>query len=120
MSTKYKIIDKVIDCINAGASGRLIIFKPEKPASGEDLVVEKRGDYVKKNISLKVLDKSEFENFSSTKINNFYLVFVHFDFIKLDIEEEIFVVLTLDSKKIIIKKTELGKFLIEQMDKKIK
>ncbi len=49
---KEEIEDKVIDCINAGAIGRLVIFKPEK--SDKDLIVEKRSDYKKKTISLKI------------------------------------------------------------------
>jgi hypothetical protein len=40
-----EIEDKVIDCINAGVTGRLVIFKPEKNNFGADLAVERRGKY---------------------------------------------------------------------------
>ena len=51
---KEKIEDKVIDCINIGVAGRLIIFKPEKSAFGADLAVERRGKYKEKEMSFQV------------------------------------------------------------------
>ena len=83
---KEKIEDKVIDCINLGVVGRLIIFKPEKSAFGADLAVERRGKYKEKEIYFQVNSivgpekGNEFvkdflkENFKIDK--NFYLLFV--------------------------------------------
>jgi hypothetical protein len=42
---KEKIEDKIIDWVIRGSGNRLVVFKPEKPAGGIDLVIEKKGDY---------------------------------------------------------------------------
>ena len=44
-----EIEDKIIDCINSGVTGRLIIFKPEKNDIEDCLAVERRGAYKKKD-----------------------------------------------------------------------
>lgn len=118
MSTKSKILDKIIDCINAGAGGRLVVFKPEN--SDKDLIVEKKGNYKNTSISLNIYTKDQLEKTKDLgSENNFYLVFANFDFVKQNIEDEIFVVSTLDFQKITMDKKDLGKFLIEQLDKKL-
>jgi len=120
---KEKIEDKIIDLINAGAGGRLVIFKPEK--SDKDLVVEKRGDYKAKPISLKIYDKADFpQNEKPVQDGNFYLVFAHFDIIKQNIEDSIFIVPSLkftgldDISKFLVNKKDIGKFLMEALDKR--
>jgi hypothetical protein len=40
-----EIEDKLIDCINSGVAGRLIIFKPEKKGQEDYLAIERRGKY---------------------------------------------------------------------------
>jgi hypothetical protein len=99
---KEKIEDKVIDCINLGVVGRLIIFKPEKSAFGADLAVERRGKYKEKEIYFQVNSivgpekGNEFvkdflkENFKIDK--NFYLLFVYFDEVKQKISDYIWLI----------------------------
>jgi hypothetical protein len=109
-----KVENKIIDLINTGAGGRLIIFKPEK--SDKDLVVEKRGDYKAKPIFLKVFDKDDFPRKEKLAPDGkVYSVFARFDIIKQDIEDEIFIVSSLDNKKISINKNDIGKFLMERL-----
>jgi hypothetical protein len=119
---KEKIEDKVIDCINYGAGGRLIILKPEN--SDKDLMVEKRGDYKKKPISINVYDKiapPQMQSFAPD--NNFYLVFAHFDIVKQDIADSIYVIPSskfsdkIDFSKFLINKNNLGGFLIDTLGK---
>lgn len=119
---KEKIEDKIIDCINSGAGGRLIILKPEN--SDKDLMVEKRGDYKKKPISLKVYDKDAPPQAQSfVPDNNFYLIFAHFDVVKQNIEESIYIIPSLkfsdkiDLSKFLINKNNLGGFLIDALGK---
>ena len=82
-----EIEDKVIDCINSGVAGRLIIFKPEN--SDKDLAIEKRSNYKKKTIFLniyegKFLNSQALEKEISqlavkkdiSKEKDFYLLFV--------------------------------------------
>ncbi len=135
---KEEIEDKVIDCINAGAIGRLVIFKPEK--SDKDLIVEKRSDYKKKTISLKIYGKELFGDQGFKKEvkqlvdkkeikpdKNFYLMFVHFDIVKQDIKDKFLFISSLDFQKtakqndfskFLINKKDFGKLLIEKLDKK--
>jgi len=119
---KEKIEDKIIDCINSGAGGRLIIFKPEN--SDKDLMVEKRGDYKKKPISLKVYEK-DFppQNKELVADNNFYLVFAHFDIVKQNIDDSVYIIPSLkfsdeiDFSKFLINKNKLGGFLFDALGK---
>jgi hypothetical protein len=108
---KEEIEDKIIDCISLGAGGRLVVFKPEN--SGRDLVVEKKGDYKKKVISLNIYGK-EFsseqdfgneirklavqKNFKAEE--DFYLVFVYFDIVKQDISDSFLVIPSLDLSRL--------------------
>lgn len=84
-----EIEDKVIDCINSGVGGRLIIFKPEENTLGADLAVERRGKYKEGEIYFQInsivgpIKENSFvkdflqENFKADK--NLYLLFVYFD-----------------------------------------
>ena len=84
-----EIEDKIIDCVNFGVAGRLIIFKPEKPPFGSDLAVETRAKYKGKEIYFKInsfIAPAEAENFvvdfpeeSFKTDENFYLLFVYFN-----------------------------------------
>jgi hypothetical protein len=114
---KEKIKNKIIDLISMESSGRLVVFKPED--SPRDLVVEKRGDYKKQPISLNVFKKAQIEEKKEIgHEKDLYFIFADFDVIKQNIEDEIFVVYSVDSKKVVIKKDELARFLIEKLDKK--
>ncbi len=121
---KEKIEDKIIDLITLGASGRLVVFKPEGPEGypDKDLIVEKKGDYKNKVVSLKIFDKELFGNEEiKNEINpdiNFYLIFAKFNFIKQDIEDEIFVVSTVDFKKTPMDKKDFFRYLIEKLEEK--
>lgn len=114
---KPKILEKIIDLISVEAGGRLIVFKPEN--SDKDLIVEKKGDYKTKVISLNVFEKEflDDENLKKeiTPDENLYLVFAHFDFVKQDIENEIFVVPAFDFQKISMDKKDFTRFLIEKL-----
>jgi len=84
-----EIEDKVIDCINSGVAGRLIIFKPEKNNLGADLSVEKRGEYKGKEIYFQVnsfvgpaKEGSFIKDFSQGDFKSeqrFFLLFVYFN-----------------------------------------
>ncbi len=117
-----KIENKIIDLIALGATGRLIVFKPENinipQQAGKDLVVEKKGNYKKTPIFLKIYDKELFDKVSADKDKSLYLIFTHFDAIKQDIEDEIFIVSPDDFKKVTMDKKDFGKFLIEELEKK--
>ena len=108
---KEKIQDKVIDLIALGAGGRLIAFKPEN--SDKDLIVEKKGDYKKESVSFNIYEKEQLENMKDINPEkNFYLLFTHFDFVKQDIEDELIIVSSVDSKKILLSKKDFVRFLI--------
>jgi hypothetical protein len=111
---KEKVEDRLIDLIGSGSGGRLIIFKPEK--SDKDLAIGKKGDYKRQPIFIKVYDKADFDQGkNSVTEDNSYSVFVHFDIVKQDIEDEIWIE---DAKlKILINKKELGKFLFDKIGK---
>ena len=105
-----EIEDKVMDCINAGVAGRLIIVKPEKNNFGADLAVERRGKYKEKEMYFQVnsfirpqegnfiLKDFLLENFKTDK--NFYLLFVYFDEVKQKIYDYIWLVPSLQLKNI--------------------
>lgn len=84
-----QIEDKVIDCINSGVAGRLIVFKPEKSILGADLAVERRGGYKEKELYFQInsivgpaKEKSFIKDFLQESFKtdkNFYLIFVYFN-----------------------------------------
>jgi hypothetical protein len=112
-----KIEDKIIDLIISGAGSRLVVFKPEN--SDKDLIVEKRGDYKKSAISLNVYNSEP----ASQPVNpedNFYLLFVHFDIVKQDIDDSFWVVPSQslgenDFSKFLTNKHNFVDFLIETL-----
>jgi len=97
-----EIKDKIINWITIGESGRLIVSKPEKNNLGEDLIIEKRGDYKGEDILFKIcslvgpIDKKDFEKdffqeeFKADK--NLYLLFVYFDSIKQKINDYVWLI----------------------------
>jgi hypothetical protein len=100
---KEKIEDNIINWITINAGGRLVVFKPEN--SNNDLIVEKRGDYKKMTVALNIygkraIDDGDFDKENFKPESNFYLIFVHFDIVKQDIEENILIVPSMDFKKI--------------------
>ena len=84
-----QIENKIIDHINSGVVGRLIIYKPEKNAFGADLAVERRAKYKEKEIYFQVnsliapvQDNIFVKDFSQEKFKadkDFYLLFIVFD-----------------------------------------
>ena len=105
-----EIEDKVMDCINSGVAGRLIIFKPGKNNFGADLAVERRGKYKEKEIYFQinslvgpaegdsfVKDFSQ-ESFKADK--NFYLLFVYFDEVTQKINDYVWLVPSLQFRDI--------------------
>ena len=131
---KEKIQDKVMDCITFNAGGRLVVFKPENSGlsaqTGKDLVVENRGDYKKKAISLDVFEKDFFEKQAGGIKNlkpdkNFYLILVDFDVVKQDINDNLWIVPYSDQEKIagagdlskfLISKKNVSSFFIEKLE----
>ena len=97
-----KIEDKIIDCINTGAEGRLIIVKPEENNLGVDLVVERRGKYRERKLYFKVNsfvgpaeDKKLIIDFpleSFREDSSLYLIFVYFDDVTQKIADHLWVV----------------------------
>jgi hypothetical protein len=121
---KEEIEDKIIDLITLGASGRLIVFKPEN--SDKDLIVEKRGDYKKSVISLNIYGKEslgsqgfqeEIHKLADDKNlkadENFYLVFVYFDIVKQKINDDFLVIPSSDLQEL-KKETDFSKFSINK------
>ncbi|MGA2418089.1 MAG: DUF5680 domain-containing protein [Candidatus Staskawiczbacteria bacterium] len=105
-----EIEDKIIDCINAGVAGRLIIFKPEKSSFKANLAVERRGKYKEKEMYFQInifvaparsvnFVKDFLQNdFKSEK--NFYLLFVCFDEVKQKINDYIWLIPSLQFRDI--------------------
>jgi hypothetical protein len=114
-----EIEDKVIDCINTGVSGRLVIFKPEKNIFGEDLVVEKRAKYKEKEMFLQINSLAKnMEDFLPKKFKpneNLYLVFIYFDEVRQKINDSLWLVPSLNFVNI-KSKDEFSKFLIKTED----
>jgi hypothetical protein len=127
---KEEIENKIIDLINIGSGGRLIVFKPETDKKS-DLAVKKRGVYEKKEIFLKIIflhqpgEKPSADGFKDEIFlaKDFYFIFVFFDQIEQKINDSIWVIpfyefkKTLDQKKdftkFLIKKNDLGKLMLE-------
>lgn len=110
MEIQDQIEDKIIDCINSGAGGRLVIIKPEIDIFGADLVVEKRAEYKnEKNLHLKIIsfigpskDEILAKDFSQVDFKadkNFYLVFVYFNEVLQKINNKIWLISSLDFQK---------------------
>jgi len=105
-----EIENKIIDDINFGVGGRLIIFKPEKKGWEDYLAVEKRGDYKKGQIYFQVnsfvipsKDKIFIKDFPEedfTAAQNFYLLFVFFDEMSQKIGDYIWLVPSLEFRDI--------------------
>jgi len=111
---REKIEDRIIDLINSSSGGRLVIFKPEK--SDMDLVVEKKGDYKRSPVSLKIYDKDELSQKEDSAVDdNLYLLFLHFDMVKQDIEDDVWI--KDKTSKFLINKNDIGKFFVNKFGK---
>lgn len=121
-----EVEDKIIDYINSGVEGRLIIFKPEKSSFGEDLVAERRANYSGKMVLFKIIPILKNETKKTIKesnfraSDNFYFIFVRFNLINRKIDEKVWLVPSKNSIKgssfeFDTEKKENSKFL---MDKK--
>jgi len=143
---KEEIENKIIDCINSGIAGRLIIFKPEKNNFGADLSVQRRGKYKEKEIYFQINSfvapaeavnfVKEFPQESFKADKNFYLLFVYFnevtqkmsDYVwlipSLQLQDIIQVIKSVDGKNIlrfevpldVKQKNQYSKFLINTND----
>jgi len=142
-----EIEDKVIDTINAGIGGRLIIFKPEKDNFGADLAVERRGKYKEGIMYFKVSsivtpakEENFIKDFAKEEFKadkNLYLLFVCFDDPEQKLTENIWLVPSLDFKemaevvklnllrftpdkfsKFALKTNELGKLILNAFENK--
>lgn len=121
-----KTENRIIDLINQGTGGRLVIFKPEANSSA-DLAVEKRGNYKKAPVFLKIYVKDallgdgdfikEVSAGAMGKNSNSYLIFAYFNNVKQDIEDSIWIIPPASSSKVSINKSALGKFLLEKLEK---
>ena len=97
-----EIEDKIIDCINSGVSGRLVIFKPEEKGLEGYLAVERKGEYKEKEIYFKIksiVGHGQNVNFikelpqeSLKSGNNFYLLFIYFDEVMQKISDYVWLV----------------------------
>jgi hypothetical protein len=107
---KEKIENSVMDCINSGIVGRLIIFKPEQSIFGADLVVERRANYKEKGMSFQInsivghtKDNNFVKDFPQENLKtdkNFYLIFVYFDEVSQKIADYIWLVSSIQFKDI--------------------
>jgi len=105
-----KIENSIIDCINLGVMGRLVIFKPEKNNFGADLAVERRAKYKEKEVYFQInsfvapakaknfVKDFPQENFKTDK--NFYLLFVYFDEVGQKISDYIWLIPSVQFKDI--------------------
>ncbi len=133
-----KIEDKVIDCINLNAGGRLIIFRPEEKTQSVNLVVKRKGEYKtyqpgaiaqshivkarvfgakkekpKEEVFLYIRNKNEEVNIPKLNAGkNFYVIFVSLNAIKQDIDDDVRIVRTDDKKEFLIHKKNLSKFFL--------
>jgi len=99
-----KIENKIIDCINSGVSGRLIIFKPEDKNLSDYLAVERRGKYNESEIYFQIngmvgplKDNIFVKDFLEDDFivdNNFNLFFVYFDIVEQKINDYIWLIPT--------------------------
>lgn len=110
-NTKEEIRDKVIDYINSGVSGRLIIYKPEKNIYEADLSVERRANYKEKGMYIQInsliipskdaiIFIKDFPQESFNAEKNFYLLFVYFDKERQKIDDYIWLIPSLDFQDI--------------------
>lgn len=106
-----EIEDKIIDHINSGSASRLVIFKPEFNSFGADLAVERRAQYEggKKmyfkinSLVIPAKNKSFAKDFPQDAFkadSDFYLLFVYFDEIKQKIDDNIWLIPSLDFEEI--------------------
>ena len=105
---KAEIEDKVLDCINSGVSGRLIIFKPEKNSLGADLAIERRGNYKEREMYFQInsfVGQTGGNNFTKDFPEgtfradpNFYLLFVYFNEFTQKIHDHIWLIPSLQFK----------------------
>jgi len=140
-SLQKKIENRIIDCINKSARGRLIVFRFREGIGGADLVVKKKGEYKQrsgeeasktsivkakvfgkgkqgstKEIFLRVRrDREKKDVFDTAGSKDFYIIFVSFDTIKQDISDDLCIVRLEDKKEFSINKKDLSKFLLNNL-----
>ena len=133
ISVQEKTEDKIIDAINSGAEGRLIIYKPPKGEVDADLVVEVRGGYKTKPYNFKVVcfsgrktGKFEkvFEQDSFKADKNLFFIFCYYDTVAQKLDDNLWLVPSIEFadilkfeeenfSKFLINKNEIADFLME-------
>lgn len=105
ISVQEKTEDRIIDAINSGAEGRLIIYKPPKGDTNIDLVVEVRGGYKTKPYNFKVVcfsgreDKNFIKDFLQEPFKadkNLFLIFAYFDTVAQKLNDKVWLVPSID------------------------
>jgi len=101
-----EIEDKIIDCINFGVIGSLVIFKPEEKGFEDYLAVERRGKYKEGEIYLKInsfitptqgdLLIKDFSLNNFVKDEKFFMLFVYFDEVEQKINDCIWLIPSLE------------------------
>jgi len=117
-----EIEDKLIDWITMDMGGRLIVVKPQQNQYDASLLVEKRADYDKGGLSLRVCSEigpgkenkiiKDFEADEFLADKKFYLVFVYFDRVKQKIADYVWLVPSVDFK-------DLGDLVQSDQGKKV-
>jgi hypothetical protein len=107
-----EIEDKVIDCINSGVAGRLVIFKPQKNSFGANLAVERRGKYKEGEMYFQINSLAEpaqdnrvvkdFSQKSFKSEKGFYLLFVYFDEVRQRIDDHVWLIPSLQFRDIAV------------------
>ena len=97
-----EIEDKVIDCINSGVGGRLVIFKPEEKGWEDYLAVERRGKYKESALYFQVNSLAgpvggdnfvrDFAQESFKAGADIYLLFVYFDEVRQKMADYVWLV----------------------------
>jgi len=105
ISVQEKTENRLIDAINTGAEGRLIIYKPPKGAVDADLVVEVRGGYKTKPYNFKVIcfsgrkEQNFVKDFSQESFKtdkNLFLIFAYFDTVAQKLDDNVWLVPSID------------------------
>jgi hypothetical protein len=120
---KEAVEDKIIDSINSGIAGRLIIFKPEKKGLEDYLAIERRGEYKEDKIYLQInslVIPAKSVNFIKDFLQaefkadkNSYLVFAYYNEITQKLEDYVWVIPSIQFRDIaeVIEQTSGKKLL---------
>ncbi len=98
--------DKIVEWIAKEAGGQITVFKPKSVIKGVDLIVKKRGVYPEKGLHLQVkgrrsLDDNrmfikDIQEKDFTPEGNLYLIFAYFDIVEQKLDDDIWLVPSLE------------------------